>query len=103
MARRGHGSVTVCSASYPSLVAVNLTMPNRRFLLQSRRSLRRNGNTVRAENGRRESIVKIGGTEGPARSLLRTSLSGRIPSENRRSESIPLEATAPENAAVAPG
>jgi hypothetical protein len=39
----------------------------------------------------------------PARSLLRTSLSERIPSENRRSESIPLEATAPENAAVAPG
>ena len=39
----------------------------------------------------------------PARSLLRTSLSGRFPSENRRSESIPLEATAPENAAVAPG
>ena len=27
-------------------------------------------------------------------SLLRTSLSGRIPSENRRSESSPLEATA---------
>src|SRR6516164_11850943 len=33
--------------------------------------------------------------------MLRTSLSGRIPSENRRSESSPLEATAPENAAVA--
>ena len=30
----------------------------------------------------------------PAKSLLRTSLSGRIPSENRRSESSPLEATA---------
>ena len=27
----------------------------------------------------------------------------RIPSENRRSESVPLGATAPENAAVAPG
>jgi DDE domain len=38
---------------------------------------------VRAENGRRESFVKIGGTEGPARSLLGTSLSGRIPSENQ--------------------
>ena len=38
-----------------------------------------------------------------ARSLLRTSLSGRIPSKNRRSESSPLEAIAPEDAAVAPG
>jgi hypothetical protein len=37
---------------------------NRRFLLQPRRSLRRNGNTVRAENGRRESFVQIGATEG---------------------------------------
>jgi hypothetical protein len=30
----------------------------------------------------------------PARSLLRTSLSGRIPSKNRRLESSPLDATA---------
>jgi hypothetical protein len=37
---------------------------NRRFLLQPSWSLRRNENTVRAENGRRESFVKIGWTEG---------------------------------------
>jgi len=47
-----------------------------------------------------ERMVRI--QSPPARSLLRTSLSGRIPSENRRSESIPLEATAPEKAAWHP-
>src|SRR5262249_4570279 len=60
------------------------------------------------EMPRHRSTPARGGTQGRillplAQSLLRTSLSGRIPSKNRRSESSPLGAIAPEDAAVAPG
>ena len=44
--------------------------------------------------GFRAAVLKVRIQLPPARSLLRTSLSGRIPSKNRRLESSPLEATA---------